>query len=131
MGMPGKYDMVIARGKTFTIGFRKKAGTPAEPINLTGWKVRGQIRTKPGQYGLTTTETLVLDMTNGNEVEISDPANGLTTVLLTSEQTIDLCPENKQLDLYYEIELYNDNDSPETVDGLMIGKITVMPETAR
>lgn len=131
MSMPGNYTFAIPRGKTFNLSFRKLAGTPATAIDLTGWKVRGQIRTLPGQFGTSTTATLVLALIEGTHLEIADPTDGLVTLTLTSEDTESLAPGNVKIRLAYEIELYNDSDSPETVDGLVAGKINVMPETAR
>jgi len=131
MSLPGNYSFTIARGKDFTIAFRKTDSATGDPFDLTGWKVRCQIRTLAGQFGTTTTTTLVLALADGAGVEIDDPTDGHITLNLTSAQTTTLNPSNTKLKLAYEIELYNDNDSPETVEGLVAGKITVTPETAR
>ena len=131
MSAPGAYNFRVPRGKTFTLSFRKLAGSPAVAVDLTGWKARGQIRTEAGQFGNTTTTTLLLDMTDGAELEITDPDGGLIVLNLSVAQTIAICPANVRTTLSYEIELYNDNVSPETVEGLVAGKITVTPETAR
>lgn len=129
MSLPGAYSFELARGKDFTVGFRKLAD--GVPVNLTGWKVRGQIRTLAGQYGTTTSASLVLDLTNGDEVKITNALDGRVQLTLTAVQTQLLAPDNVKTKLAYELELYNDSVKPERVDGLVAGKITVLPETAR
>ena len=129
MSRPGAYSFDLARGKDFTVGFRKL--TDGVPVNLTGWKVRGQIRTLTGQYGTTTSASLVLDLTNGDEVEITNALDGRVQLTLTAVQTQLLAPDNVKTKLAYELELYNDSVPPERVDGLVAGKITVLPEIAR
>ena len=42
-----------------------------------------------------------------------------------------IAPGNVKTKLAYEVELYNDSTPPERVDGLVAGRITVLPETAR
>lgn len=129
MSLPGAYSFELARGKDFTVGFRKLAD--GVPVNLTGWKVRGQIRTLAGQYGTTTSASLVLDLTDGDEVEITNALDGRVQLTLTEAQTKLLAPDNVKTKLAYELELYNDSVPQERVDGLVAGKITVLPETAR
>lgn len=129
MSLPGAYSFELARGKDFTVGFRKLAD--GVPVNLTGWKVRGQIRTLAGQYGTTTSASLVLDLTDGDQVEITDALDGRVQLTLTAAQTQAIAPGNVKTKLAYEIELYNDSTPPERVDGLVAGRITVLPETAR
>lgn len=129
MSLPGSHSFELARGKDFTRRFRKlSAGVP---VNLTGWKVRCQFRTLDGQYGLTAESSLLLALADGAGVAITDAVNGRVQLTLTPAQTAILCPDNVKTKVAYEIELYDDSTPPERVDGLVAGKVTVLPETAR
>lgn len=131
MNLPGIYSFAIARGKTFERAFVWKTTDSDAPIDLTGKKVRCQIRTADGATGTSTSATLVLNLTNGGGIAITNAVGGEVTLSLTSEQSISICPLNQKTKLTYEIEVYDDSVSPEVVDGFLKGTITVLPETTR
>lgn len=129
MSLPGKYNMTVARGKTFLLGFQKKANGVA--VNMAGWKARCQIRSPDGQFGPTTTTTLLLELLDGNGVAITDAMLGKVEFTLTAAQTVSLAPANERIRLVYEIEVYDDSGVTEVVDGLVAGYINILPETLR
>jgi hypothetical protein len=102
-----------------------------DPVDLTGLKVRAQIRTVAGEFGTTTSTTLLLDLPNGSGISISDPTDGKITLTLTTAQTIALCPANVVTKVSYGIELYDDGVSPNIVTPFLQGFIKLRPEVVR
>lgn len=129
MSLPGKYNFRIQRGADFSLVFQKTADDVA--VNLTGLKVRAQFRSTSGEDGLSTADTLVLELTDGDGIEITTPLTGYITLSLTNADTVTLCPNNRRLDLVYGIELYDDSVSPEVVTPFLQGRVTVLPEVVR
>lgn len=134
MSLPARYNFSLARGKTFSIKFVRKAGDPAEPVDLTGWKVRAEFREIDGQYGTSGVSTLLLALPDedGNGLTLSDAVNGEISLYLSAANTLLLDEENEPTQIAYEIELYNDDDPDDVqVQGFLTGVITVVAETAR
>lgn len=129
------YSMTWTRGATAEEKFDYTDSSGA-PINLTGYSARMQIRTLAGQYGTTSTTTLLLELTTENGMLFWDTAAVGTLRLKVGEiDTIALNPSNaKKLKLAYSIEVYKPETAPATgnyVIPLIGGKITVLGETTR
>lgn len=131
MNAPGPYSFSITRGKDFERKFVFKSQTTGVPIPLTGLKARAQFRTLAGQFGTTTASTLLLELTDGAGIEVTDADAGEVTMTLTVANTLTLCPTNTKTKVAWEFELYDDGVDPETVQGGLIGKVTINPETVR
>lgn len=131
MSLPGSYSFAIQRGATFTRRLYRKYEETGLPTDLTGYKARMQVRTLAGKTGTSTTATLLLELTDGEGIAVTDAENGEVTVALTSAQTLALGADNDKAKLAYGIELYDDSESPEVVIPLLQGSISVRPETVR
>lgn len=131
MSLAGRYSFAIQRGADFARAFRKSIKDSGDPVDLTGLKVRAQIRQYDNEYGTTTTSSLLLDLPNGAGVAITDAVNGEITLTLTAAQAIALCPANQKTKVSYGIEIYDDGTDPETVQPFLQGHITILPEVVR
>lgn len=130
--LPANYNFSLARGKTFSRKFVQKAGDPAEPVDLTGWKVRAEFRELDGQFGNSTSSSLLLALADGAGIEITNPTGGEITLDISAERSLSLNEENEPVQIAYEIELYNDDDPDDIqVQGFLAGLINVVAETAR
>lgn len=129
--LAGSYSFVIQYGADFSRDMFKTIKATGLPVDLTGLKVRAQIRDVPDEFGTTTTTTLLLDMPNGSGVAITDAVNGKITFSLTEAQTIALCPNNVKTKVSYGIELYNDLVNPQTAQPFLQGRITILPAVIR
>lgn len=127
MASPGKYSFNIQRGATDTRLFRAKSAN-GQPYPLTGYSLRMQVRTADGATGTSTTDTLVLDVAQGQGIDFTvNP--GEILMLLTPAQTLVLCPDNVRTRLSYGVELFN--ASTGEVIPFLQGTITVVPEVVR
>lgn len=131
MALAGKYNFKIQRGGDFSRPF-VRTNSAGVPTNLTGLKVRAQFRELDGETGTSTSETLVLELTDGNGISITDAVNGEITLELTNAQSRLLNPDNlPDIQVAYGIEIYDDSASPEVVTPFLQGKVTIKPETVR
>lgn len=132
--VPGQCDFVAKAGTGFLRLLRSTVKSTGAAIPLAATvKARGQIRTYDGRTGTTTTSTLKLDLNedDGN-LFVSDHDTGETTLNLSEAETRSLNPDNEQtVKLYYEIELFDDTQSPEWVRSYMAGAFIVLFEGAR
>ena len=71
---PASYSMKVVRGSTWEDEFVYTEDDQVTPIDMTGYEARMQVRTAAGQYGLSTTDTLVLELTTGNGLLYWDTA---------------------------------------------------------
>lgn len=131
MSLAGRYSFEIQRGVDFSRSQRKSAKGTGTPVDLTGLKVRAQIRELDNEFGTTTTTSLLLNMPNGSGIAITDAVNGEITFSLTEAQTQALCPANVKTKVSYGIEIYDDGTDPETVQPFLQGRITILPEVVR
>ena len=134
MALAGIYDFTIQRGADFSRVFVKNTQDDEgvlTPVDLTGLKVRAQFRTTAGATGLTTSETLLVELEDSDGIEITDAAAGEITLTLTNAQVALLCPDNVKTRAAYGIELYDDGVSPEVVTPFLQGKVTILAETVR
>lgn len=131
MSLAGSYSFAVQRGADFSRTFRRTVQATGQPVNLTGLKARMQVRTPKGATGTSTSDTLVLELTDGNGIAVSDPADGKVTLNLTALQTIELAEDNTRTKLAYGIELYDDSGAEEVVMAFLQGSITVRTEVVR
>lgn len=129
------YSMTWTRGSTAEEEFTYQDENGL-PIDLTGFEARMQVRTLAGQYGSTTSATLLLELTTQNGKLVWDTAaNGRLLMTASELDTKLLNPSNvKKLKLAYAIEVYRPAVAPATDDyviPLVGGKITLLGETVR
>ena len=91
--------------------------TNNNPINLSGYDVRGQVRTSYGSTGI------LLDL----NPTITSEVSGLINIAIASESTNDI-----PVGIYfYDIERYPENLLTGNSIKLMVGKFIVHPEVTR
>lgn len=132
---PASYSMKVVRGSTWEDEFVYTEDDQVTPIDMTGYEARMQVRTAAGQYGLSTTDTLVLELTTGNGLLYWDTApDGRLRIKVEAADTLQLNPDNaKKVSLVYSLELFLPAGVgvEEYVIPLVAGKITVLGETTR
>jgi hypothetical protein len=116
-----KYNMIVTRGSTWEDEFTytDDAGTA---IDLTGYEARLQVRTTAGQYGTSTTDTLLLELSTTG----ADPQLLWDTAVLN--------PTNvAKARLVYALEIYQPpaGADPEYVIPFVQGRLSVLGETVR
>jgi hypothetical protein len=120
------YSLVVPRGSTWEDDFTY-VDDAGEPIDLTGYEARMQVRTVKGQYGLTTAETLVMELlTTG-----ADPKR--VRIKVAAADTITLNTANaKKVKHVYSLELYKPAGAePEYVIPLVQGPVISLGEVTR
>lgn len=136
---PGQYGLTVVRGSTWEDYF-DYTDSNGLPIDLTTYEARMQVRTVDGQFGTTTTTTLVMELlTTGTAplLAIVTPPSGTVPNRVTiTASPIDheaMNPQNvKRTSYVYGLELYVPaGTSPEYVIPLVNGKIRSMGEVAR
>lgn len=132
MGRKAKsHNMTVSRGKTWAETFMYLDETTAAPVDLTGYTARMQIRTLTGRTGLTTTTTLVMELTTADGRLIITPLTGQIDLMVSAIDTALLSPLNKRIRYVYELELVDPTESPEIVIPFLTGRISVYPEVSR
>lgn len=130
---PGNYSIEVVRGATWEESF-EYTDDAGQPIPLTGYQARMQVRTKEGQFGLSGAPTLVMELTTEDgRLRIPDPLEGQVLLVVSAADTVLLNPDNlKRTKLVYSLELYRPAGAdPEYVIPLVKGSITVQGETTR
>lgn len=131
---PASYSMQVVRGATWEDEFSYKDANGA-PIDLTGYEARMQIRTLAGQYGLSTADTLVMELTTAGadgRLIWDTAATGRVRILVSAADTLLLNPDNrKKVKLVYALEFYRPAPAPEYVLPVVAGKVSVRGETTR
>jgi len=113
-----KKDLYVEQGSTYRLGLQwvtlsDEPGEPAEPVDLTGYKARLQMRKAQQQ------PALISASTETGEFEIDGPT-GTVRLVLSPDQTNDLSIKS----LKYDLEV----ESPDgEVDRLLEGSVTVSP----
>lgn len=135
MQLPATYPLRWVRGATADFGFRF-TDTNGDIVGGPGFNVRMQVRTMAGQYGTSTTDTLVLELsTEGVDPLLSwEEIDGKYAVVasLRPDQHATLNPNNDRRAVYaYSVEIYSDVSGGEYVAQPLRGKLTVEGETTR
>jgi hypothetical protein len=137
--IPVSYSMTVQRGATWEQDFFYTEDDGVTPIDLTGYEARMQVRQPAGRYGLTTTDTLVLELTStgaGPLLELFTPAGGTVRngirIRVSAAGTEVLNPDNaKKVKLVYGLELYRPLPAPDYVIPLFEGTLTCRGEVVR
>lgn len=126
---PGNFSLPIVRGATWEDEFIYKDAAGVA-VNLTGYQARMQVRTLGGQFGTTTTTTLLLSLstTGVNPLLVWDTAAlGRVRVYARPDQHAVLNPSNlKKAQYAYWLEFYKPDPSGtgEYVLPVVTGKLT-------
>jgi len=129
------YSMTWTRGATAEDWFKYEESEDI-PADMTGYEARMQVRTLHGQYGTSTSDTLLLELTTANGMLYwDDAASGILRIKVPVADVEPLNPSNvKRAKVCYSIEVFRDEaapDSGEYVIPFVQGKITVAGETTR
>jgi hypothetical protein len=116
---PAELDLEIFQGATFRKKFQYKTGAPALPVDLTGCKMRMQVREK-----IASPQPFITLTTENNGITIDDPAEGIFIVYMSATTTAALTQSRG----VYDIELVYPNTD---VSRLMYGAVTVSKEVTR
>lgn len=130
---PASFSLQVVRGATWEDDFQYQDDSGV-PFDLTGYEARMQVRTEAGRYGLSTAETLVLELsTNGVGLSVPVPEDGKVVLLVDAAATVALNPDNrKKVKLAYSLELFRPAGAePEYVIPLVEGSISVRGEVTR
>lgn len=130
---PASFSLQVVRGATWEDQF-DYTDDAGEPIDLTGYAARMQVRTLDGQFGTSADETLVLELTTENgRLEIDEPEDGRVSLLVAAADTVQLNPDNaRKVKLAYSLELFKPaGEDPEYVIPLVKGTVSVQGETTR
>ena len=119
-------DLEIWEGATFYREFTWEIGTPAEPVDLTGYTAALQARDAIED------ETAVLDLTTetGGIILLSPETIGSYGILIPPSLTMGLCPTHEKRTLVYDLFFY----APLTADDAGLqqkGKIVINPAVTR
>lgn len=133
---PASYSMSVTRGSTWEDEFTYTEDDEVTPIDLTGYEARMQVRTLRGAYGLSTADTLMMELrTDGLAPKLfwDTAPNGRLRIRVAAADTVALNPDNlKRVKLAYSLELYlPESTEPEYVIPLVQGSITVAGEVTR
>lgn len=128
------YSMIWTRGATAEEEF-VYTDADGNPIDLTDYEARMQVRTLDGQYGTSTSDSLMLELnTTGTDPMLGwDTAvEGRLTLKARPDQHAVLNPDNEKKAKYaYSIEVYKPDGSGEYVIPLVTGTIIVVGEVTR
>ena len=130
---PASFSLQVVRGATWEDDFQYQDDSGV-PFDLTGYEARMQVRTEAGRYGLSTAETLVLELsTTDMGLTIPEPLEGRVVLLVEATNTVMLNPDNlKKTKLAYSLELYRPGGQGlEYVIPLVEGSISVKGEVTR
>lgn len=130
---PASFSLQVVRGATWEDDFQYQDDSGV-PFDLTGYEARMQVRTEAGRYGLSTAETLVLELsTTDMGLTIPEPLEGRVVLLVEAANTVMLNPDNlKKTKLAYSLELYRPGGQGlEYVIPLVEGSISVKGEVTR
>lgn len=130
---PASYSMTVVRGSTWEDSFVYLQDDGVTPVDLTGYQARMQIRTLVGQFGTSTADTLVMELTTANGRLTITPAEGKVELKVSAADTVLLNPDNaKRVKHVYALELFRPAGvDPEYVIPLVQGKVTVLGEVVR
>ena len=134
---PASISLAWTRGATVEEEFVYRDEDDGTPVDLTGFEARMQVRTLAGQYGTSTTDTLLLELNTTDDdpmLFFDSAADGRLRIKIRPDQLSVLNPGNaKKVKYVYGMEVYRPDDSGEGeyVLPLFAGKISVRGETTR
>lgn len=119
---PAKLDLTIYRGSTFSKQITWQTGTPAAPVNLTGCKIRMQIRPK-------ISESVLIDelTTENSRIEITNAAAGIFVIKVPAATST--AYGSTYLSGVYDLEVTLADNV--TVYRILEGKVSIVQEVTR
>jgi len=91
---PAVINLIIYQGSTFKKEFQWKTGNPAIPVDITGCRIRMQIRKT------LTDENFIVELTTENSrIVIANPTDGRFYLFLTDEITSELVVKSGVYDI--------------------------------
>jgi hypothetical protein len=120
MTIAGKFDLIIQQGATFDLEMTLKQEN-GNPINLTGYEARMQIRTRHSA------QTAMLEITTDEDggITFPDPATGKIVIEIPAETTAELKAIKAAV---YDLELIEPQGK---VRRVVEGTVTITPEVTR
>ena len=116
---PGKVNLTIYKGTTFVKSFQWKTGDPLTPVDLTGFKIRAQFRSKQSSP-----DVLEEFTSTNSKIVITSAVEGKFHMILDATQTSHIDYKSAVYDL--EVE-----DATGVVIRLIEGSVSVNPEVTR
>lgn len=117
-----KINLKIEQGATYRKPFKWSTGSPPQPVNLTGWTARMQIRPQ-----IESDEVLVSLTTENGGITISDPTTGVINLYLSAVATAAF-GINDFAEAVYDIEMIAPNSD---VIRIIYGNVGLSPEVTR
>lgn len=114
----GSYDITIEQGATFELHIIYETGSPAVPVNLTGWTARMQVRLK-----YTAPDPPLLSFTTANGAITVGSAGQIDVIGLASLTDLVLAPKI----CVYDLKIVNGT----TVRRIVSGNATITPQVTR
>jgi len=120
MTVPDIYNISIYRGASWKALFEVTDSLGAV-VDITGCKLRAQIRTKPGAV-----DPAILDLNTPDEITITDAPNGKFKIFISRVKIIDAF-DFTSLEKEYEWDLFIEWPNGEDVDCWWQGNVLVDP----
>lgn len=136
---PASHSFQVVRGATWedALDYEDENGAP---VDLTGYEARMQVRTLEGQYGVSTAETLLMELLSNGDAPrlfIETPEGGTVPsrirIAVAAADVALLNPDNaRKTKAAYSIELFTPaGANPEYVIPLVQGKVSCKGEVTR
>lgn len=121
----GKRDFELSGGGTWTEEMYYKTKSTGQPIDLTKWHGRMQLRE------LVTSAVIDVEITTANGRMVITPHLGQINIEVDASITQNLVKGNAKTEYVYGLELFMVEEGIEKVIPLLTGKVVVHPEVVR
>lgn len=118
-GKPGRLNLTIYQGADYVKPFVWKTGEPPLPVNMTGYTIRCQFRSKQPSPDI-----LFLLTTENGRINITDPVNGAFQLRILAADTTLINFKSA----VYDLEFISPSGF---VTRLLEGSVTISPEVTR
>ena len=118
---PAQLNITIYQGSTFQKSFQWSTGEPSAPVDLTGCKIRMQIREK-----INSPQTIIELTTENGRVTFTDATLGKFAVEISADDTADLAFKAAVYDLEVEFP-----GTPPKVKRIIQGSVALSLEVTR
>lgn len=119
---PATLNITIYQGSTFTKSFQWSTGTTPTPVNITGYKIRMQLREK-----LSSPTPIIECTTENGRITITDAVAGKFKVEIAAADTAAMIFKSA----VYDIEMVEPGLGPERVKRLIQGSVSLSLEVTR
>lgn len=120
-------NLTTRRGATWNVMF-SYTDANGVAVDLTAYKARGQVRTADSRA------ELVMDLSSEGgapRLVLDGPAGTVELIVSAADTALLSSSVTDARELIYGIEIYDDAVSPEYVEDLVSGRLTVLPEIVR